>query len=93
MAIKLAITSLMGGRKVRLPVSRMAGGTPGDEIEVAVNTSRPYYVPEKLHVRARVDETLFTASTTRDVLAELERDPDVLSVDAAQSLRPARPRR
>lgn len=91
MTIKLAI-SVLGDAKVRMPLSRVAEVTSDEEVEVAINTSRPNYVPDKVRVCARVDDTLFTTRTTGRVLAELERDPLVVSVEGGRALRPYRGR-
>jgi hypothetical protein len=69
--------------------SRPNGGSLPDDMLVAaiIKVRRPNYVPDGVTVRARIDDTMFTASCRADALRDLERDPLVESVALRKRLR------
>ncbi len=52
-----------------------------------IRVSEPGYVPAGVTLRARIDETMFTASFDEELLATLQQDPKVVSVEVSQRLR------
>jgi hypothetical protein len=56
-------------------------------VKTIIKVREPMYVPPGVEVRARIDETMFTATCRADVLQRLERDPKVESVALAQRIR------
>jgi hypothetical protein len=59
-----------------------------DEILTAiVKVATPGYVPESVRLRAAISQTIFTADLSRRRLAELEHDPQVVSVELSMPLR------
>lgn len=80
------------------PATSAKEATEGEELAAIVRVREPGYVPENVTVRARMDDTMFTASIPRDALSTVAKDSKVQSVSLAraQSLvgsRPARPPR
>jgi hypothetical protein len=59
---------------------------PDAEVTAIIKVNRGGYVPEGVQVRARVDETIFTAALKAGSLQQLEDDPDVASVALSKPL-------
>jgi len=85
--LKLAVTA--GRRsKVKMSPGREASLKPSDVVEIAVETNDEDYVPDKVSLRARIADRIFTGRTTRKNLDKLELDPKIVSVDVGRPLHP-----
>ncbi|MGI9422027.1 MAG: hypothetical protein ACR2PA_02460 [Hyphomicrobiaceae bacterium] len=59
-----------------------------DEIlEVILRVNVSEYVPDEVDLRARIDDTLFTANATKKAIRKLEQDPKVTSIAISKPLR------
>lgn len=58
-------------------------------LAVIVKVQTPGHVPQAAQLRARIDDTLFTADVEAARLAEVEADPDVLAISPATRILPA----
>ena len=64
---------------------------PDDAVVTAIIKVREAsYVPPGVEVRARIDETMFTASCRADALKRLEDDPKVESIALPKRVDPVR---
>jgi len=69
---------------------KLTAPTPPDAsapVEVIVKVRKAGYVPKGVTVRARVDDFIFTADTTADILDKLRGNRLVVSVAQNQKLR------
>lgn len=74
-------------RKLELSSQPHAGSLSDDTpVSAIVKVREANYVPSGVTVRARIDETMFTASCRAEQLRELESDPRVVSVALAERL-------
>ncbi|MCX6592996.1 MAG: hypothetical protein NTZ56_15865 [Acidobacteria bacterium] len=58
---------------------------PGEQ-KAIIRVTEEGYVPPGVTVRARIDATLFTASFPEELLATLEQDAKVASVEVSKRL-------
>jgi hypothetical protein len=57
-----------------------------ETLAAIVKVATPGYVPESVRLRAAISQTIFTANLSRRRLAELEHDPQVVSVELSMPL-------
>lgn len=55
-------------------------------LRVIVKTLEPFYVPEGLRLRARIDDVMFTADLPAADLSRVEGDPGVASVSPSTTV-------
>lgn len=68
-------------------MARGAACRPEDTVSAIFKVKEPWYVPPTVRLRARIDATLFTGEMQADSLAQIEADPNVVSVSLAKPLR------
>lgn len=56
-------------------------------MKAIIRVSAPDYVPPGVTVRARIDDTLFTASFAGELLETLRQDGKIVSIEVSQRLR------
>ena len=61
--------------------------TPGQKLQAIVRVREAGYVPPGVHVRARIDERLFTADFPAEQLEAMRLDRGVASVELNEPLR------
>jgi len=73
----------------KLEAASLRSSAPeGDErLELIIKVRKPHYVPPGIAIRARIDPHLFTGEAPASALANLEQDPEVVSVALGKHLR------
>jgi hypothetical protein len=73
-------------RKIESSGPRRAAASATGMLTATLKVKRPDYRPAEVKVRANISEHIFTADFPADALANLENDPDVISISPARSL-------
>jgi hypothetical protein len=73
--------------KINLGAASRSVPSADETVLVIVKVSEPKHVPAGFKVRARIDETMFTAECTGAALGQAEADPKVTSIALSERLR------
>jgi hypothetical protein len=65
--------------RVRISTAHLASIDDNDAVTMIVEVFEPGYVPERVMVRARISDHLFTGITEARNLTDLEHDPKIKS--------------
>jgi hypothetical protein len=71
------------------PPAKAAASTGDAAVEMIVKVKTPGYVPPGISVRAQISPTLLTATVSPAARAQLEKDPEVISMATADRIQPA----
>jgi hypothetical protein len=73
--------------KLRLSGEAFRGLDPGSPLVATVRVSQEGYVPSGVEVRTWIGSSIFTANISKGILAQLEQDPLVVSIEPVYDLR------
>jgi hypothetical protein len=59
---------------------------PGEIVNAIIKVKQENYVPPGVHLRARIDPCMFTASFAAGDFSKIESDPNVASVEISKPL-------